>query len=200
MGGIVFLRSLGLLFVVLCLFFPNVGYGKDKPLQFSFRPGKGLEVRAYRDYFVLRTRLRAQFLYTLTAPSNDDMEHSFQIRRARLTFTGSFFGKHNKFKTELAISPKDLKLTDSGLQRSPLLDWFLTFDYLRDLTLRLGQYKVPYSRERVVSSGNLTFVDRSIVNKEFNVDRDLGLDIRSKDFLGLGYLRYYFYRQWFEIH
>ena len=55
----------------------------------------------------------------------------------------------------------------------------------------MGQYKVPFSLERSVSSGNLNLVDRSIVNKEFTVDRDIGLDLRSKDLFGLGLLRYY---------
>lgn len=165
---------------------------KPESLQLFFRPGKGLVVKAPNNYFVLRTRLRAQFLYAVSADNTEESEpeNSFQIRRARLAFTGSFFGKHNKFKAEIAISPRDLSLSDDGLQRSPLLDWFVTFDYLRDLTVRLGQFKVMYSRERVVSSGNLTLVDRSIVNREFNVDRDLGIEVGSKDFLGLGYLRY----------
>ena len=34
-------------------------------------------------------------------------------------------------------------------------------------------------------------VDRSIVNGEFNLDRDVGLDILSKKFLGTDKLRYY---------
>jgi hypothetical protein len=42
-----------------------------------------------------------------------------------------------------------------------------------------GQYKVPFSRQRVVSSGALQMVDRSIVQSEFNLDRNVGLDVRS---------------------
>jgi len=70
-------------------------------------------------------------------------------------------------------------------------DFYLEFDYLRDFTLRMGQYKLPYSQQRVISSGRLQMVDRSIAGKEFDFDRDIGLDFRSKDFLGLGKLRYY---------
>ena len=55
----------------------------------------------------------------------------------------------------------------------------------------MGQYKVPYSRQRVVSSGNLQFVDRSIANGEFTLDRDVGLDIRAKNLFGVDKLRYY---------
>ncbi|MBT8491550.1 MAG: OprO/OprP family phosphate-selective porin, partial [Deltaproteobacteria bacterium] len=108
---------------------------------------------------------------------------------------GNTFGKHNKFKAELAVSPRDLRLTESGsnviVRESPLLTWFMEFDYLRDLTLRVGQYKIPYSRQRVISSGALQLVDRSIANAEFTLDRDIGFDLRSKNLLGLNLLRYY---------
>jgi hypothetical protein len=76
-------------------------------------------------------------------------------------------------------------------QTSPLLDWYTDFTHLRDATLRVGQSKVPFNRQRVASSGDQQFVDRSIVNGAFNIDRDIGVDLRSKDFLGLGLLKYY---------
>jgi len=149
-------------------------------------------VRAWRDTFALRTRLRAKFLYTSTASAEAAApRHGFQIRRARVAFTGHGFGVHNKFKIELAVSPRDINLADGAVRRSPLLDGYVTFDHLQSLTLRLGQYKVPYSRQRVISSGDLEFVDRSIVNREFNLDRDLGLDLRSKDLFGWGKLQYF---------
>jgi hypothetical protein len=103
------------------------------------------------------------------------------------------FGKHNAYKFELAVAPKDIGLKNATgtISKSPLLDWYFHFSHLRDLTIRMGQYKVPYSRQRVVSSGNLQFVDRSSVNGEFNLDRDVGFDFRSKDLFGLDLLRYY---------
>lgn len=155
----------------------------------TYKPGKGLSLKSKDERFELITRLRAQFLYT--AAHESETLHDFGIRRARLQFKGHFWNKHNKFKTEFAFSPRDMGFKDGTVHRTPILDWYLEFDYLRDFTLRVGQYKVPYSRQRVVSSGNLQLVDRSIVNKEFNLDRDIGFDFRSKDFLGLDRLRYY---------
>lgn len=49
-----------------------------------------------------------------------------------------------------------------------------------------------------MSSGNLQLVDRTLANGEFNLERDIGLDFRSKDLLGIDKLREYadvFYRQ-----
>ena len=157
-----------------------------------FKPGKGLEFKSKDGDFMLLTRLRAQMRYTLEQ-DGDEKAHGFQLRRARLLFKGNMFGKHNGYKLELAVSPKDigLKRADGSISKSPLLDWYFHFSQHRDLTLRMGQYKVPYSKQRVVSSGNLQMVDRAAANGEFNLDRDLGFDLRSKDLLGLGFLRYY---------
>ncbi|MBL4683536.1 MAG: hypothetical protein JKY37_03015, partial [Nannocystaceae bacterium] len=133
-----------------------------------------------------------QFRYTLeNEDESGDTSHGLQIRRARLQFKGHVFNKHNKFKTEFALSPRDMGFDGSVTHRTPILDWYFDFDYFRDLTVRIGQAKVPYSRQRVVSSGDLQLVDRSLANGEFNLDRDIGIDIRSKDFRGLDKLRYY---------
>ena len=128
--------------------------------QIKFKPGKGLEIVSTDGDFKMVTRLRAQMRYTFNQES-DELSHGFQLRRARLMFKGNVFGKHNRYKFELAVSPKDIGLgSDGTISKSPLLDWYFHFGQHRDLTLRMGQYKVPYSRQRVVSSGNLQMVDR----------------------------------------
>ena len=159
--------------------------------KMQFKPGKGLAFTSTDGEFSLTTRLRAQMRYTLEQEAGE-LSHGFQLRRARLMFSGHVFGKDNAFKFELAVSPKDIGLKSNGtISKSPLLDWYFNFGQLRDLNVRMGQYKVPYNRQRVVSSGNLQMVDRSLANGEFNLDRDVGVDIRSKDVGGLGFLRYY---------
>ena len=173
---------------------------KDAPVdgaKIKYRPGKGLAVKSEDDRFSLTTGLRVQMLYTLNHDNAEGADpaltHSFQIRRARLVFKGHMFNEHNKFKTELSFSPKDIGLkSQEGTAKFTIMrDYYLEFDYLRDFTVRVGQYKLPYSQQRVISSGRLQMVDRSIAGKEFDFDRDIGLDFRSKDFLGLGKLKYY---------
>jgi len=164
-----------------------------------FRPGKGLEVKSVDGKFSLTSRVRVQFRNTVTYGEDlyddHDLVNDFRIRRARIAFTGNAFGKDTRYKFEIAVSPNDSGLTDSvsesGPVNTPMLDYYFEFRQLRDLQLRIGQYKVPGNRQRVISSGDLQLVDRSLVNSEFNVDRDVGLDLRSRDFLGLDRLRYY---------
>lgn len=163
---------------------------KKASVRLAFRPGKGLDVRSSDGRFALTTRLRAQFRYDVEDGAGDT-EHSLQIRRARLQFGGNFYGKHNRFKVEIAISPRDVGLGDSGVKRTPLLSWFMDFTHLRDLNFRVGQFKVLYNRQRVISSGDLQLVDRSIVNGEFNLDRDVAISLFSRNLFGSKLVSYY---------
>jgi hypothetical protein len=154
----------------------------------SFRPGKGVEINSADDDFQLRIRVRVQFLFTVLsgevgpkeADEPDEVTNNFRIRRARFVFQGHAFGKHNQYKLE--IDP----LRDDNV----VLDYYLDFTKKRDIQVRVGQYKISSNRQRVISSGNLQMVDRSIVNAEFTLDRDIGVDIRSRDFLGKDRMRY----------
>ncbi|MHB9154632.1 MAG: porin [Endomicrobiales bacterium] len=54
------------------------------------------------------------------------------------------------------------------------------------LRVRVGQFKVPYSRERLVDLADLQFADRSINTLGFNVGRDVGFAVHGSkgDMLG----------------
>lgn len=172
-----------------------MGTHKAKLGATKWRPGKGLHVESEDGKFSIVTRVRLQPRVTVTNASGSEASMGMILRRARLQFIGNTFGKHNKYKAEFAFSPRDLRVTDDGLNKipreTPLLTWYLEFDHLKNATVRLGQYKIPYSRQRVISSGNLQLVDRALANGEFNLDRDIGIDIRSKDLFGLGKFKYY---------
>ena len=154
----------------------------------AFKPGKGVEINSADDDFQLRIRVRVQFLYTLLrgsagpreADESEDLRNDFRIRRARFVFQGHAFGKDNHYKLEIdPLRPDNV-----------VLDYYLDFTQNRDVEVRVGQYKISSNRERVISSGNLQMVDRSSVNAEFSLDRDIGIDIRSRDFLGKNKMRY----------
>ncbi len=155
----------------------------------KFRPGKGVEINSADDKFQLRIRVRVQILYTYSHDENlgtnegDEPEanlQDFRLRRARFVFQGYAFGKHNQYKLEIDPLRKD----------NVVLDYYLDFTKNRDIQVRVGQYKISSNRTRVISSGDLQMVDRSQVNSEFSLDRDMGIDIRSRDFLGKNKMRY----------
>jgi phosphate-selective porin len=56
----------------------------------------------------------------------------------------------------------------------------------------MGQWKVDLNRERVDSSGRQQFVERSIVNRIFTMDRQVGVQLRGRLFEGtMADMRYY---------
>jgi hypothetical protein len=160
--------------------------------QTEFRPGRGVHFASGDDQFSLDLWLRNQLRYTLDnepAPGDRDLQHTIELRRASVFMAGHAYGEHNKYFVQLIFSPRELGIgTDSF--HSPLFDWFFTFDQLRDVSVHAGQFKPFYSRQFIAPWGGLQFVDRSIVEKEFLANRDIGLDIYSRDLFGLGLLRY----------
>ncbi len=142
--------------------------------RFRFRPGKGIQFTSADNMFSLSLRLRVQLFYTLDE-TNKVWQHSFNVRRARIKFVGHFFGKANEFKLALGVSPKDLDVEDGIPRQTPLRDWYVDLKHLSWLHVRVGQFKVGYSLSRMTSSKRFLFVDRSLVNKEFELDRDMGV-------------------------
>ena len=61
-----------------------------------------------------------------------------------------------------------------------ILDAFVRWKFYNNMEVWIGQTKLPGNRERVISSQKLQFVDRSLVNSRFNIDRDMGIQFRNK--------------------
>ncbi|MCY0989903.1 hypothetical protein OV203_22380 [Nannocystis sp. ILAH1] len=161
----------------------------DGPLKFT--PGKGLEVKSKDGRYSLSLSLRTGFMYSGRRQGGAAYDHAFEIRRLRLVFSGNVFSKSIKYFVQLAVAPRELNFVDGTARNGPLLDNYVVFDRLRDANLRIGLYRVMYTRERNIADINPLLIDRSLANAEFNVDRDIGLDVRSEDVGGLGKLRYY---------
>ncbi len=161
----------------------------------QFVPGKGFFVGTKDERFTLRVHGRIQVRYDIDHPGNGGNTHqTLQIRRARVVLGGNVFSKYVHYYLQLGFSPRDqiagVPNEAGSMRRTPLRDARLEFDRLRDLTIWAGQMKVPFSRQRVVSSSSLNMVDRAIANDEFQLDRDIGVQVLSKDVAGLGWLGY----------
>jgi hypothetical protein len=137
---------------------------------------------------------RMQFLTTAQWDSNSDglsnPSSSFLVRRARLKFNGFAFSTKLKYKLELGLSNRDIGGASEFTNNAPryILDAVIKWNFHENFELWMGQTKLPGNRERVVSSGNLQMVDRSLLNKRFNIDRDMGIQLRhhfniSDDFI-----------------
>ena len=117
-------------------------------------------------------------------------EHNFIVRRARLKFDGFAYSPKLKYKLELGLSNRDVAGANEYNRNTPryILDAVIMWNFAGNWELWAGQTKLPGNVERVVSSANLQFVDRSLLNSRFNIDRDLGIQIRHKTNLGKDFL------------
>jgi hypothetical protein len=76
--------------------------------------------------------------------------------------------------------------TEYDFPSERLLDLRLTVEASDALQFRFGQWKIPYNRARVDSSGNQQFVERSIVTNTFTLDRQRGVALFGRLWAGQG--------------
>ncbi|MFH6602874.1 porin [Maribacter algicola] len=117
-------------------------------------------------------------------------QQNFLIRRARLKFDGFAYSPKLKYKIELGLSNRDISGGSEFTRNTPryILDAVVMWNFYENFELWLGQTKLPGNIERVISSGNLQQVDRSLVNSRFNIDRDVGFQLRHHTLLGKKFL------------
>lgn len=117
-------------------------------------------------------------------------DHNFIVRRARLKFDGYAYSPKLKYKIELGLSNRDIAGANEFNRNTPryILDAVIMWNFAKNWELWAGQTKLPGNVERVVSSGDLQLIDRSLLNSRFNIDRDLGIQLRHNSDLGGNFL------------
>jgi hypothetical protein len=143
--------------------------------------GKGLFNLVGQDSsWTMKIGARMQFLTIANWEDEATNESTFLVRRARLKFDGYAFTPKLKYKLELGLSNRDISGASKFTSNSPryILDAVIKWNFSGNFELWFGQTKLPGNRERVISSANLQQVDRSLLNSRFNIDRDLGIQLR----------------------
>lgn len=143
--------------------------------------GKGLFNLVGKDSsFTMKVGFRMQLLGTSTWQDGAETETSALVRRSRLKFDGFAFSPKLEYKIELGLSNRDMSGASQYTSNSPryVMDAVLKWHFAKNFELWAGQTKLPGNRERVISSGDLQLVDRSLLNSRFNIDRDMGIQLR----------------------
>lgn len=147
--------------------------------------GKGISYTAKDSTFKVKFNFRMQHLYLVDYnEAAKEYTSQFLIRRSRIKFGGFALTPNLQYKVELGLSNRDISVDkEAGNTRDAgriILDAVLKYQFVKNWTLWVGQTKLPGNRERVISSANLQFVDRSLLNSRYNIDRDFGLQIHGK--------------------
>ena len=175
------LRAIKLILITLFLTTYSL-YGQEVTAS---KFGKGLlNIQAKDSTFSMNISARMQFLTSSIWSEADDSfgspESNFLVRRARLKFKGFAYSPKLTYKLELGLSNRDISGANQFTSNAPryILDAYVRWNFYKNFTLQAGQGKLPGNIERVISSGDLAMVDRSILNSKFNIDRDLGVQLR----------------------
>ena len=137
--------------------------------------GKGVTVQSKDNRYKLTMRLRMQSLVGLTFDNDFALNKTEAcIKRLHMRFDGHVFTPKVAYSIQLGYTPYDAKeLPDGGI--NIVRDAMLYYIPSSSWNIGIGQTKLRGSRANINSSSALQFVNRSIVNSEFSIDRDFGL-------------------------
>ena len=174
------------LIIIHFLLFPNLVSSQEKvadssnkgKIKVSYLPKKGFELGTIDNNYSLQIGGRLQFRFATPGDQNplsydevyDNTEPVFKINRARLKVGGNAFKPYLEYYFEYELS------------QSNLLDFRVMFKKWKEMSIKIGQWKTYYNRERVISSGKQQMVERSIINRPFTLDRQQGISFYGRLF------------------
>jgi len=169
-------RSVFLVVIVICLLNSANVFSQ---IIIDDKFGKGITFLASDSSFKFNLKFRIQNRYdgnylitSDTSFAGQSYEDKFYLRRARLKMSGFTFSPKIKYKFEY------------DLVKGEVLDAVIKWNFAGNFDLWIGQTKLAGNRERVISSQKLQFVDRSLLNANYTLDRDKGLQLRHHFSLG----------------
>ncbi|MEE4244592.1 MAG: porin [Kangiellaceae bacterium] len=119
----------------------------------------------------------------LNAFSADD-NLNFEARRLRITISGHAYQPWLGYLFNIDLQPTRDVDSDSADSKPRLLDMRVDLAKWDWGSVRIGQWLVDLSRERVDSSARQQFVERSIVSRVFGMDRQFGIQLAGRAFDG----------------
>ncbi len=145
---------------------------KPKQKKLVFYGDDGFEFNSadkrYRMYLHWRGQFRIAYPTDINPITLDDFQEEhleMKIRRARMKVGGHFNYSWLNYYLEYELF------------NSALLDFRIMIEKYHFLKLKIGQWKVHYNRERIISSGKQQTVERSILTRPFTVDRQMGMSV-----------------------
>lgn len=148
--------------------------------------------------FATTFQFRMQFRFTWPTEGDprtlggfaDTEEATLAARRIRMKVGGHAPRPWLKYFFEIDFQP--ISTAETGPNDTRILDYRIDVDKFEQFGIRAGVWKIDYNRERVESSGRQQFVERSIVNRTFTIDRQVGVSFHGRFFSGTpADLRYY---------
>lgn len=144
--------------------------------------GRGISFMPQDSSYRLNIRFRMQNIASVIINDNDEVTSEMRAKRLRLRFEGFAFSPKLSYVIQLGFTGYD----NDGLSGTANMVRDAIIYYIPDnhWSFGFGQTKVPGNRARVNSSSALQFVDRSLTNTTFNLDRDFGFFATYNNLVG----------------
>lgn len=146
--------------------------GDERPMKFN-----GMEFKSPDSLFYINFRFRMQSrigFYTNSPKDFGVQEWDARIRRLRFRGDGYILGEKLGYSFQLSFSRGDQDADNTGVANI-VRDAVIFYNFSDRFYMAFGQNKLPGNRQRVNSSGQLQFAERSIVNGALTTDRDFGV-------------------------
>ncbi len=117
----------------------------------------------------VQVRFTSEDLDTTSSTAGPERD-SFRLRRMKMKFDGWAYTKDLTYEFQANFADSANILEDANVN----------YDFTKGkkaAMIKIGQYKVPFGRQELTSSGSQQFVDRSTVSNTFARGRDIGLQL-----------------------
>ena len=166
--------------LLLLLLFVSINYSitaQEKQADTLSKPlirygDKGFELSSANNNYFMHIEWRGQFRISYPTDTDPITLNDFEgnkihmyINRARIKVGGHSYQSWLKYYLEYELAG------------SYLLDFRLMIEKFPFLKIKIGQWKVQYNRERIISSGKQQTAERSILTRQFTIDRQQGLSL-----------------------
>lgn len=177
-----FMRATAVAFV-LCMSTAVLAQEKDD--RATILNFKGIQYASKDSLFYSNFRFRMQnrLGFSNVLDNEDNGKFDARIRRLRMRMDGYILTPKISYTVQLAFSRGDQDFDDSGVPNI-VRDAVMFYNFSDDFYISFGQNKLPGNRQRVNSSGQLQFADRSLVNSNFTLDRDFGISFNLSKKIG----------------
>ncbi len=126
----------------------------------------------------LKIKFELQTRFAFTDIDGGEDTTGFDLNRVRVAFSGNLLDKQFSYKIETDLA------ADTG--GSDLKDAWFQFNN-DGANVKVGQFKVPFSRQEAGSSGQLEFVDTSLITQIFAPSRQVGAQVNGALDGGINY-------------
>lgn len=168
-----------------CSTLTTASFAQERDDRATILNFKGIQYTSKDSLFYTNFRFRMQnrLGFNNVLDGEDNGKFDARIRRLRMRMDGYIYTPRISYSVQLAFTRSDQDFDDTGVANI-VRDAVLFYNFSDDFYVSFGQNKLPGNRQRVNSSGQLQFADRSLVNTNFTLDRDFGFSLNLSKKIG----------------